>query len=127
MAKSNVVEIGGRDALVDPLTELLRTGAEQLIYQAVEEELAEVLARHSERRLSDGRAGVVRNGYLPSRELQTGLGPVTVKIPKVRAKTGEVVTFRSALVPPVGGYLDPQLFGEQMRQLQFSGVSPFLS
>ena len=100
MAKSNVVEIGGRDALVDPLTELLRTGAEQLIYQAVEEELAEVLARHSERRLSDGRAGVVRNGYLPSRELQTGLGPVTVKIPKVRAKTGEVVTFRSALVPP---------------------------
>ena len=59
MAKSNVVEIGGRDALVDPLTELLRTGAEQLIYQAVEEELAEVLARHSERRLSDGRAGVL--------------------------------------------------------------------
>ena len=29
--------------------------------------------------------------------------------------------------PGVGGYLDPQLFGEQMRQLQFSGVSPFLS
>ena len=86
--------------LVDPLTELLRTGAEQLIYQAVEEELAEVLARHSERRLRDGRAGVVRNGYLPSRELQTGMGPVTVKIPKVRAKTGEAVTFRSALAPP---------------------------
>ena len=50
--------------------------------------------------LCDGRAGVVRNGYLPARELQTGLGPVTVKIPKVRAKTGEAVTFRSALVPP---------------------------
>ena len=30
-------------------------------------------------------------GYLPARELQTGLGPVTVKIPKVRAKTGEAV------------------------------------
>ena len=45
-------------------------------------------------------AGVVRNGYLPERELQTGLGPVTVQIPKVRAKTGEAVTFRSALVPP---------------------------
>ena len=43
---------------------------------------------------------MVRNGYLPERELQTGVGPVTVKIPKVRAKTGEVVTFRSALVPP---------------------------
>ena len=81
------------------MTELLRTGAEQLIYQAVEGELQELLASHTERRLCDGRAGVVRNGYLPARELQTGLGPVTVKIPKVRAKTGEAVTFRSALVP----------------------------
>ena len=99
MAKSNVVEFAGRDKRVDPLTDLLRMGAEQLLYQAVEEELAEMLARHSERRLSDGRAGVVRNGYLPSRELQTGLGPVTVKVAKVRAKTGEAVTLRSALVP----------------------------
>jgi len=42
----------------------------------------------------------VRNGHLPERDIQTGLGPVTVRIPKVRAKTGEPVTFRSALVPP---------------------------
>ena len=68
--------------------------------QAVEAELLELLAEHSERRTEAGKAGVVRNGYLPERELQTGLGPVTVKIPKVRAKTGEPVTFRSALVPP---------------------------
>jgi len=27
-------------------------------------------------------------------------GPVTVRIPKVRSRTGEPVTFRSALVPP---------------------------
>ena len=100
MAKSNVVEVSGRDAIVGPLTDLLRTGAEQLIYRAVEDELQDLLAIHSERRLSDGKAGVVRNGYLPERELQTGLGPVTVKIPKVRAKTGEPVTFHSALVPP---------------------------
>jgi hypothetical protein len=32
---------------------------------------------------------VVRNGHLPERELQTGLGPVTVRIPKVRSKDGE--------------------------------------
>ncbi|RRS36773.1 MAG: hypothetical protein NV67_04895, partial [Gammaproteobacteria bacterium (ex Lamellibrachia satsuma)] len=44
--------------------------------------------------------GVVRNGYLPERELQTGMGPVTVRIPKVRAKTGKPLTFRSSLVPP---------------------------
>ena len=58
MAKSNVVEFSGRDGIVDPMTELLRTGAEQLIYQAVESELQELLSSHSERRLGDGRAGV---------------------------------------------------------------------
>jgi putative transposase len=100
MEKSNVFEFQGRDASADPLTELLRAGAQQLIRQAVEAELQELLVQHSERRTADGKAGVVRNGYLPERELQTGVGPVTVQIPKVRAKTGEPVTFRSALVPP---------------------------
>ena len=59
-----------------------------------------MLAAHSDRLLEDGRAGVVRNGHLPEREIQTGIGPVTVQIPKVRAKTGKPITFRSALVPP---------------------------
>jgi transposase-like protein len=100
MGKDNVVEFRGREASADLLTELLRTGAQQLICQAVEAELQELLEQHSERRTGDGKAGVVRNGYLPERELQTGVGPVTVRIPKVRAKTGEPVIFRSALVPP---------------------------
>ena len=100
MSKNNVVKLTGRDTITDPLTELLRAGAEQLIYQAVEAELLELLDEHSERRTEDGKAGVVRNAHLPARELQTGLGPVTVQIPKVRAKTGEPVTFHSALVPP---------------------------
>ena len=100
MSKNNVIELSGRDASNDPLTELLREGAARLIYQAVEAELQELLAAHADRRTKDGKAGVVRNGHLPARKLQTALGPVTVKIPKVRAKTGEPVTFRSALVPP---------------------------
>lgn len=82
------------------MTELLKKGAEQLIYQAVEAEVQELLVEQSGRRTVDGKAGVVRNGYLPGRALQTGWGPVTVKIPKIRAKTGEPVTFRSAVVPP---------------------------
>ena len=41
MSKNNVVKLTGRDTITDPLTELLRTGAEQLIYQAVEAELLE--------------------------------------------------------------------------------------
>jgi len=100
MSKNNVIDIAGREAGADPLTELLRAGAQQLIHQAVEAELQELLTEHSERRTADGKASVVRNGYLPKRELQTGIGPVTVQIPKVRAKSGEPVTFRSALVPP---------------------------
>ena len=100
MSKHNVIELAGREAGNDPLSELLRTGAERLIYQAVEAELETLLAEHADRRTEDGKAGVVRNGYLPARKLQTGLGPVTVRIPKVRSKTGEPVTFRSALVPP---------------------------
>ncbi|MCU7894650.1 MAG: hypothetical protein KZQ62_06670 [Candidatus Thiodiazotropha sp. (ex Lucinoma aequizonata)] len=38
MRKNNVVKLTGRDTISDLLTELLRTGAERLIYQAVEVE-----------------------------------------------------------------------------------------
>ena len=100
MRKSNVSELEGQEQVVDPLTELLKKGAEQLIFRAVDAELQELLREHSDRRTDDGKTGVVRNGYQPERELQTGVGPVTVRIPKVRSKTGEPVTFRSALVPP---------------------------
>ncbi len=100
MNKNNVIELQGRVAGKDLLTELLRDGARQLLAQAVESEVQELLAEHAERRTSSGHAGVVRNGYLPERDLQTGLGPIAVKIPKVRAKCGTAVTFQSALVPP---------------------------
>jgi transposase-like protein len=59
-----------------------------------------LLDQYSCERTADGKAAVVRNGYLPERQVQTGLGPVSVRIPKVRSKTGTPVTFRSALVPP---------------------------
>ncbi len=100
MRKNNVLEFQGREIRLDPLTELLRKGAQDLIGQAVELELAELLSRYSDCRTGEGKAAVVRNGYHPQRELQTGIGPVTVRIPKVRSKSGEAVTFRSALVPP---------------------------
>ena len=100
MSKSNVVEFSGREEIADPLTDLLRRAARALIQQVVEAELSEFMDRFEERRLEDGRAAVVRNGYQPERPIQTGIGPVTVKIPKVRAKDGRPVTFRSALVPP---------------------------
>ena len=100
MKKNTVIEFTGREQFTDALTELLRMGAGQLIYQAVEAELGEFLVEYADRVMPDGRAAVVRNGYHPEREIQTGIGPVTVKLPKVRGKDGEAVTFRSALVPP---------------------------
>src|SRR5680860_681559 len=100
MSKNNVVEFGSPEGITDPLTELLRQGARKLIQQGVEAELAEYLKEFHERKLESGRLAVVRNGYQPEREIQTGIGPVVVKIPKVRSKDGQPVTFRSALVPP---------------------------
>ena len=34
-------------------------------------------------------AAVVRNGYQPAREVETGIGPVPVRVPKVRSRTGQ--------------------------------------
>lgn len=68
----------------DPLTTLLRKGAKDLINQAVEAALELWLEKHKDIVLSDGRNAVVRNSYLPERTIQTGIGDVTVKIPKVR-------------------------------------------
>ena len=60
MGKSNVIEFQGREGRSDPLTELLRVDAAQLIYQAVEAEFQELLAEHSGRQLEGGQTGVVR-------------------------------------------------------------------
>ena len=100
MSEDTIVEFAGRDDLIDPLNDLLKKGATALLATAIEEEVATLLASLKDRRTPDGRAGVVRNGYHPERDIQTGIGPVKVKIPKVRAKSGAAVSFHSALVPP---------------------------
>ena len=61
--------------------------------------MSEYLSQH-QRLTDDGSVALVRNGYLPKREILTGIGPVSVRITKVRSKDGEALTFRSALVPP---------------------------
>jgi putative transposase len=48
---------------MDPLTDLLRSGARQLIAQAVEAELRTLLDQHADRRLTGGRQTVVHNGH----------------------------------------------------------------
>lgn len=88
------------ETVLDPLTELLRVGARDLIKQAVEAELADMLSQYESHKLPDGRQAVVRNGYLPERTLQTGLGDVAIQVPKVRDRSGDGVKFTSNLLPP---------------------------
>ena len=92
MNKSTVVEIGSREG-IDPLNAMPISGGRQLIASAVEVEPQELLRRYEEQTVSGGHAAVVRNGYQPKRELQTGIGPVTVRIPQVRSLSREPVTF----------------------------------
>ncbi|MGH8557483.1 MAG: IS256 family transposase, partial [Methylococcales bacterium] len=65
MREDNVISFRTPGTLDDALTELLRNGAKQLIQQAIEAELAELLEEHADRRDERGRAAVVRNGHLP--------------------------------------------------------------
>ena len=84
----------------DSLTVLLKNGAQQLIAEAVKKELATLLEEHQDKRLDNGKSAVIRNGYLPERDVQTGVGPVKVRIPKVRDRSGSGIKFNSELIPP---------------------------
>ena len=88
MNKNTVVSLQDREQISDPLTELVRAGARKLIEQAIDIELQELLSQYTGQQTDSGHAAVVRNGYLPERAIQTGIGPVTVKIPKVRSRSG---------------------------------------
>ena len=77
METTNIVDFARRDKMTDALTELLRTGAQDLIARAVEAELSGYLEQFSEMRTKAGHAAVVRNGHHPERSFQTGLGPVS--------------------------------------------------
>ena len=100
MEENTPIEFSKPGTISDPLTELLRRGARKLIEAAIHAELSEFLGQFEQRKTAEGKRGVIRNGYQPEREILTGIGAVSVRIPKVRSRTGEAVTFRSALVPP---------------------------
>jgi putative transposase len=100
---SNIVALRQPDDIDDPLTNILRTGARQLLAQAVEVEVETFLATVKDLKLADGRARVVRHGYGPARTIQTGIGPVEVARAKIRdrgaASDGERIRFSSAILP----------------------------
>ena len=104
MDKNNVVEIRKPAEIDDPVTEVLRQGAKKLLAQAIEVEVEAFLAEYGSLTTSDGHRRIVRNGYLPEREIQTGIGPVAVRMPRVRDKgeagQGRRIRFTSQILPP---------------------------
>jgi transposase-like protein len=103
MKTDTVVTLRQPGEFADPLTKVLRDGARQLLAHAVEAELAEALAAHAHLTTDDGRQRLVRHGHMPERTIQTGIGPVAVRQPRVRdrgANGTERIRFTSAIVPP---------------------------
>lgn len=83
-----------------PLEELIRQGAKQIIQQAVEAEMQALLSSYAHVATIGGQRVVVRNGYQPERDILTAVGPVGVRVPKVRDRSGNGIKFNSQLVPP---------------------------
>ncbi len=103
MTKDTVVAFRAPEGFSpDPLTDLLRQGARDLIAQAVEAELSAFLAAHAGQTDAAGQRRLVRHGHLPEREVQTGIGAVPVKVPRVRdrAPDGAPLKFTSTILPP---------------------------
>ena len=103
MDKSSVIDFKKPDSVVyDPLTDLIRIKARAILSEALELEANEFIEHLKELKTSDGHQRVVRNGYLPGREIQTGVGAVSVKVPRVRDKEIEddnEIVFQSKLIP----------------------------
>ena len=98
MRKDNVIEFKKPETVSDLLTEVLRSGAKKLLAAAVNAEVDEFLSQHN---LADEKPRFVRNGYLPEREIQTGIGGVAVQVPRVRDRknTGDGIRFGSSVIP----------------------------
>src|SRR6478609_4660154 len=86
----------------DVLTEVLRDGARRMLARAIEAEVAAWIDERSHLKDDAGRRQVVRNGHLPERSIQTGIGPIEVQQPRVRDRrpADQREAFTSAILPP---------------------------
>ena len=104
MQEDSVVQLPrpGESIADDPLLTVLREGARRMLTQAIEAEVEGFIARCAGLVDQQGRRRVVRNGHGPVRTLQTGIGPIAVRRPKVRdrgASHSARIRFTSAVLP----------------------------
>ena len=87
----------------DPLLAVLREGARQMLTHAIEAEVAAFLAVHADQVDEEGRRRLVRHGHAPKRSLQTGIGAIEVRRPRVRDRGADNeshrIRFTSAVLP----------------------------
>ena len=100
MTETNVFQLSQPGTFADPLTDVLRNGARALLAHAVQAEAAAWLSAHADKLTDDGRQRLVRHGYLPEREIMTGIGAVPVRCPRVRDRAGEGAGRASSATPP---------------------------
>ena len=101
---TSVISFRQPGSIGDRLTEIAREGARRMLATALEAEIEAFLDGFAEERLTDGRQRVVRHGYGPERRIQTGIGALEVRRPKVRdragdTESGEKVRFTSHILP----------------------------
>jgi putative transposase len=86
----------------DVMTEILRVGAQKMLTQMIQQEVDDWLADRANLQDEQGRRQVVRNGFLPKREIVTGVGAIAVKQPRVRDRrpADQVEPFSSKILPP---------------------------
>src|SRR5690242_12502365 len=98
MTDSNVFNLN-KPEQTDPLQEVLREGARKMLAAAIESEVTTFIEQYGSLRTDEGKSAVVRNGYLPERTIQTGLGGIGVKVSKIRDRTGSGIKSSSGLMP----------------------------
>ncbi|WP_157764687.1 IS256 family transposase [Rhodobacter sp. CZR27] len=100
---TNIVPFHQPGSVLDPLTEIAREGARRMLMAALKAEADSFVAGFAEDLLLDGRRRVVRHGAGPEREIQTGIGPISVQRPKVRDRADvpadAKIRFSSAILP----------------------------
>jgi putative transposase len=90
--------------ILDPLTEIAREGARQMLAAALKAEAASFVALFEDERLPDGRQRIVHHGTGPERTIQTGIGAIPVQRQKVRDRATDLpaeekIRFTSAILP----------------------------
>ena len=80
IAFNNPSEIASE--VTDILTEIARKGAQQMLARALEEEVAIFLDNYRSMHTEEGRQRFVRNGHLPERAVETGIGDLAIMFRK---------------------------------------------